>query len=165
MEIIEYLCYQTCIMFYLTVKCSSWNPLMTLVKCTSIIMSHNKDIMSFNMSHDKDIMSFNMSPLTLRLSFTAVIIFWQCWPCTLGNFLLLEYNKIIQSNQNFINNSYMKCFSLFFHQVSLNAVTPWSHIPSHRAEHLHLLIITLHDYYIPLSYVQCIASPVVTMGV
>lgn len=92
-------------------------------------------------------------------------IFWQCWPCTLGNFLLLEYNKIIQSNQNFINNSYMKCFSLFFHQVSLNAVTPWSHIPSHRAEHLHSLIITLHAYYIPLSYVQCIASPVVTMGV
>lgn len=59
----------------------------------------------------------------------------------------------------------MKCFSLFFHQVSLNAVTPWSHIPSHRAEHLHSLIITLHAYYIPLSYVQCIASPVVTMGV
>lgn len=97
--------------------------------------------------------------------YCTVIIFWQCWPCTLGNFLLLEYNKIIQSNQNFINNSYMKCFSLFFDQVSLNAVTPWSHIPSHRAEHLHSLIITLHDYYIPLSYVQCIASPVVTMGV
>lgn len=97
--------------------------------------------------------------------YCTVIIFWQCWPCTLGNFLLLEYNKIIQSNQNFINNSYMKCFSLFFHQVSLNAVTPWSHIPSHRAEHLHSLIITLHAYYIPLSYVQCIASPVVTMGV
>lgn len=56
----------------------------------------------------------------------------------------------------------MKCFSLFFHQVSLNAVTPWSHIPSHRAEHLHSLIITLHAYYIPLSYVQC-TSPLLLL--